>query len=125
LPVYFTVIDIQPNNEINIIIPAPGSRHTSRELFLQPGAQMDYQTVFEIMPPFGSEVLKLIATLSPIDLSPIASTRGSGMTKSGTVHPFEKLFSATYLNNQRGSFDFGLGTMIHVDSKVFEIEKGE
>lgn len=121
IPIYFTVIDIQPDNIVNIIVPSKGSGHTSRELYLEPGQHMDYQSTFEIMPPYGTEVLKLIATLSPIDLSPIASTRGEEIPDD--AHPFEKLFSATYLNDSRGQTQFSLGTMMHVDSKIFEIQK--
>ncbi len=88
---YFSVLDIQPDNQLNVIVPAG---KPAVDYYLPPGGQYDYPELVVVSEPIGTEVLKLIATSQPLDLSNIVQTRGvDGLGK----HPFEVLLRQTYL----------------------------
>ncbi len=99
---YFSVLDIQPDNVINLIIPAMNLGYTAAEYYLEPGQEFTTHYPIEIAEPAGNEQLKLIATNEPLDLSSIMSTRGSLTRGEEHAHPFEKILAATYLNDTRG-----------------------
>ncbi|MEO1263148.1 MAG: caspase family protein [Bacteroidota bacterium] len=120
---YFTLLDIQPDNRINILIPGPNE--TPADFSIAPGESKIIDTPFEIAPPIGTEVFKLIATEQPIDLSSIVSTRGKA-TRNASSNPFEKLFADTHLNDAvmtRGRRTMSMGSSkVNVFSQVFIIE---
>lgn len=90
-PCYFSLLDIQPDNQLNVIIPAG---KPAVDYYLAPGSHYDYPELVEVSEPFGTEVLKLIASEQPLDLTNIVQTRGlQGLGK----HPFEVLLRQTYL----------------------------
>ena len=97
-PCYFSLLDIQPDNQLNVIIPAG---KPAVDYYLAPGSHYDYPELLEVSEPMGTEVLKLIASEQPLDLSGIVQTRGvEGLGK----HPFEVLLRKTYLRDgSRGS----------------------
>jgi len=102
-PAYFSVIDIQPNNVINLVIPAVSLGYTASEYYLEPGEEFETNYSIEIGEPYGAEVMKLIATNEPLDLANIMSNNGSLSRGIDRSHPFENLFSATFQNNTRGA----------------------
>ena len=96
---YFSVLDIQPDNQISIIVPAG---KPAVDYYLPSGAHFDYPELVVVSEPIGTEVLKLIASAQPLDLTNIVATRGgaSGLGK----HPLEFLLRKTYLRDgSRGS----------------------
>jgi hypothetical protein len=92
---YFTMLDIQPDNVINPMIP--GVDETPEEYYIAPGQTLLSAKPFEIGPPAGVEVFKFIVTEQPVDLRPIAQTRGAG-TRSNP-QPLERLFGDTFMNS--------------------------
>lgn len=117
---YYTVLDIQPDNMITVIVPNKCSDKVASEFHIQPGEQQVYDCTFMASPPLGTDILKLIATQEPLDLSAIESKRGL-MEEEASPHPFEKLFAASYLYNKRGGGNLSLFPEISIFSKVFVI----
>lgn len=91
-PCYFSLLDIQPDNQLNVIVPAG---KPAVDYYLAPGSHFDYPEPVEVSEPTGTEVLKLIASEQPLDLTNIVATRGveGGLGK----HPLEVLLRQTYL----------------------------
>jgi hypothetical protein len=121
-PAYFTLLDIQPDNKINVLIPA--ASETPAEFLVPPGKTIEVKRLFEFGPPAGTEVFKLIATDTPIDLRPIAASRGGGTKSNSTA--FEQLFSQTFYNDEmqsRGGKTIAIGvTEVSVCSFSFIID---
>ncbi len=118
---YYTVLDIQPDNKINILIPHRDSERTLNELYLPKDGVHVFDVSFKVSPPLGTEIIKLIATREPLDLSAIESSRGR--TNVGEGHPFEKLFAASYFSEDRGAARFSLSPEIGIHSRVLVIEE--
>ena len=120
---YFTLLDIQPDNQINILIPGPNE--IPADFSIGPGESKLIEKPFETGPPRGMEVFKLIATDSPIDLSTIIHTQGEA-TRDASPNPFEKLFAETQFNSTvmtRGGHTLSMGSSkVNVFSQVFIIE---
>ena len=125
-PAFFTLIDIQPDNQINILLPGNGL--TGDELKVLPGESKEIDQVFEIFPPYGEETFKLIATKSEVDLSMIVNSRGE-KTEDENPSPFEQLFQSTYVQS-RGAGPKGQNQpnnipsdAAHISKLIFRIEK--
>jgi hypothetical protein len=84
-PAYFTMIDIQPNQVINILLPS-GS-YTAEDLRILPDQKILIPIVFETGYPLGNELFKLIGSDKPIDFVTPFYNR-----KAAMVSPIEKLF---------------------------------
>lgn len=120
-PAYFTLLDIQPDNQINVLLPQ--SNETPSEYLVAPGQSIEVNRYFEFGPPYGTEVFKLIATDQPIDLRSISASRGAGMKSNASR--FEQLFSQTFFTDEvlsRGGRTVSLGmTAVNVESLTFII----
>jgi hypothetical protein len=97
---YVTILDFQPDNVINVLVP--GQNKQPADYVLKPGETKELPDVFRFGPPFGTEVFKLVATKEPIDFRSILVSRGSTRSSEGTTNPFAELVS--------GSFKDGTGT---------------
>lgn len=105
---FFTLLDIQPDNVVNIL--APGETETPEDFRVAAGQSVELPRVFKVEPPLGAEVFKLVATEQPIDLRPIAASRGGSTRDNKPKNPFEALFAQTYLNDaQSRGITVGLG----------------
>lgn len=69
-PAYFSILDIQPDEQVNLLIPAPG--RLPAEYYLRPGESRELDVIMEIAPPLGPDLIKLIATETPLDLGSLA-----------------------------------------------------
>lgn len=82
---FYNIIDIQPDGQINPILPMQSEltiKH-AEQYVLDPGAERILPFIIDIAPPFGNEVFKIFASNEPFNLVPfIASaglqTRGGG-----------------------------------------------
>ena len=121
---YFTLIDIQPDNMINILIPDTGE--TAAEFRIGPGQTITVPKLFQIGPPAGTEMFKLIATEKEVNLRPIEQSRGDVGTRSNNQNQLEKLFGQTFFNDDiqtRGGKTVNLAAgSIHVHSFTFIID---
>lgn len=120
---YYSLIDIQPDNVINVLIPLyeqkRNYRHLASEYVIQPGASVEGDFSFVFGPPFGTEVFKLIASEAPLNLEPIILSRGAG--SRGSMNPLELLLADSY--GTRGTttnIPYGNANIYTV---IFEISK--
>lgn len=81
---YFNVLDISPNGQISSMLPVieNGEIKTPVSEFKIPPGEKRISLLFTMYPPFGQEVLKVIATgrefnLGSIIVNPTVSTRGN------------------------------------------------
>lgn len=96
---YFNIIDIQPDNMLNPILPAPEGNESPSGYYLAPG-QVWYSgwkgrpgsTFQEFGPPYGHEVYRVFATSEPVDLRNIYRTRGKGAYR----HSLERGIASIY-----------------------------
>lgn len=93
---YYSLLDIQPDNAINLVLPAVNLGYTAEEYYLKSGESFTTDYVIQINEPLGEETLKLIASKTPQDLSGIISN--SGKSKKGNLHldPFEVILASTF-----------------------------
>ena len=117
-PFYFSVIDITPNHECSLIIP---SDRPAADFFLDTN-QSYLSEAFEVEPPFGSEVLKVIATHQPLNLKGAIATRGR-QTKVNS--PLEILLSKSFYPQSatRGESQAIYDDDSAITSFYFEIKK--
>ncbi len=97
-PLYFTIIDIQPDNVINLVVPNASTGRLPLDYRLNPGEtkELGDDDIIVFYPPTGNEVFKLIATETPLDLSSIIKTRGESSRGEKDANPFSVLFAETY-----------------------------
>jgi hypothetical protein len=93
---YYTVVDIQPDNKVNVLIP--GRRDQPEDFLISQEDTIPLQKIFTIGPPYGVDVLKIIASDVPLDLRSIFESRGTAPLKRGGNgnSPFEKIMQGTY-----------------------------
>ncbi len=90
-PFYFNILDIQPDNVLNVVIPRAG--HPAVEYYLEPGKTFVSRD-HDVTPPLGREVLKIIATPEAVDLSSLVATQGASLRgRESTTNPLEKLLA--------------------------------
>lgn len=97
---YFSLLDIQPNNGINVLMPAqndfqdsPNDYHfngVKGEVFEFPKNKNLY---FTIGPPYGMDLLKLIVTDEPLDMRPILVSRGAYRGTPQQLSALERMFT--------------------------------
>ncbi len=100
---YFSLLDIQPNNQINLVIPATDLGHTADEYFLDPGEKYVTSYPIEISEPEGREVLKLILSKKPLQLQNIISTRGRTTRGVESLNSFENILASSFQVQSRGT----------------------
>ena len=93
---YFSVLDIQPDHKINMLIPAIHLGYSASDYYLKPGESFTTEFNIRIVEPMGNEVLKLISSTQPIDLPSIIESRGMSTQAQNVAHPFAELMALTY-----------------------------
>ena len=91
---YYTVLDIQPDNQVNVLIPR--KRDQPEDYTISGGDTVALrQQIFKIGPPYGIDVLKIIAADVPLDMRKNFPSCGAG-TRGAPLGPFEKIVQGTY-----------------------------
>ncbi len=102
-PVYFNVLDLQPDGIINAILPRAGSV-TPEELRIEPGAtrlidRSNGFTLFNVIgPPCGDEIFKIFVSREVINMEVIANSMGA----KGNFKPLERLIKDSYTVTSKG-----------------------
>lgn len=123
---YFCLLDIQPDNEVNILIPGKGL--PPEEFKIKPGESIELENIYTLYPPYGVETFKLIATKEPVDLRTIVNSRGA-QHGNGTISAFGQLLQSTYKEQTRGGGESNTPTPVlppdgaNVFTLVFRIVK--
>lgn len=82
-PAYFTILDLQSDYSVSLLFPPLGQ--TMSDVQLAPGRSYRIPACCWATKPYGTEVLKLIATSEPVDFSSIVSPgirRGGGASRN-------------------------------------------
>lgn len=118
---YFTLLDFQPNEKINVLVP--DATESPADYFLQPGATKLLRKKFRIDPPIGQELFQLIATKNPINLRPLDQRRAMPEVQD----PFENLFKQTDLEHgsslRGGKISSLPAGQVNIYSKQFVIKQ--
>ncbi len=119
-PAYFTLIDIQPDNMITILLPS--DYQTPEEMKILPGMEKLIPNFWQVGEPLGNEVFKLISSSKAMDLKSTYGSRG-GISKN----PFEKMIEdleTEEFYSTRGSKPVSTGSVeINMYSDSFIIVK--
>lgn len=93
---YYSVLDVQPDNAINIIIPAIELGYTADEYYLASGQTYKTNYPIQIGHPLGQEVIKLFVSKKPMHLHQILSTKGTATRQITQLTAFEQALVNTY-----------------------------
>ncbi len=92
---YFSVIDIQPDHQINVLIPYD---QPAESYYLEAGQSYTTDFELEVLPPYGKDVIKVIMLSAPLDLRPVITTRGvSNILDAKVKNPLEILLGNTFI----------------------------
>lgn len=120
-PVYFNILDIQPDGQVNLYLPRP--RQSATELRIDAGKTFYFRKNVIFNPPHGREVFKILASYEPINLTPVFATRGAGGTRGTLNNELERLFSDSYGTRGAGVDPLSSEADACTFSYVFEIIK--
>ncbi len=117
-PAFFTLLDIQPDNIINILLPS--DNYTAEEMRILPDRKMLIPITFKTGYPLGNELFKLIASDKPIDFKSPLYNR-----KSNSASFLEKIFHLSLTDGfyQTKSGVTGDNKNIHIYSQSYIIVK--
>ncbi|MEO6189106.1 MAG: caspase family protein [Saprospiraceae bacterium] len=96
IPAFYTVLDIQPNNKTNVLVPQ--ANESPSDYFLQPKDSFIIPKEFRLDPPLGQELFKLVASKKPINLRPLDQRRS--ITTQTEVDPFGEVMNLSYYKNE-------------------------
>lgn len=96
-PIYFNIIDIQPDGIINAIVPDPRRNESLEEYRLEAGQSHILRGRYiGFGPPYGLETFKLFASYQPLNLTPIVRSKGTATTRGNLSNKLEILFSDAF-----------------------------
>ncbi len=99
--VYFSIIEINSQGEINPFMPNRNCTLNNNERRLEPGKTMIFSDcVFSFAPPYEKLVLKGFASNTPINFQSTIETRGEG--KRSMEYPLESFLAKTYVQTRSG-----------------------
>ncbi len=115
---YISAIEIQPDDIINILLPYQNADASSYKL--KPGEEKTWLHIRRFTEPFGTEVFKVFATSSVINLRSIVQSKGSA-TK-GDMQTMELLLNDSYMGTRGDSpSGFDANNSGTIKSIVFEV----
>ena len=103
--VYVSVLDLMPDGSIGLLWPLPGTSTADTVIKANDSYRIpdprdrDRLLVYRACPPFGTDMLKALTTLEPVDFGPI--TRGT-RTRGGARGPLDELLQES-LTGVRGT----------------------
>lgn len=115
---YFSIMDIQADNTINMISPSAGSQRTAEDFYLEPGKEYTTDFPIQIAPPFGNELIKVIASDQVIDI--LSSLNGSN--RGSTNHPLEQILAEASSETRGGTPSLDINS-ISTAEFLFTIEQ--
>ncbi|HEX5788301.1 MAG TPA: caspase family protein [Woeseiaceae bacterium] len=114
MPVYASVLDLMPDGNMGLLWPLPGT--SNADTLIREGAtyrvvdprNRDELLVYRACPPFGTDMLKVIATTQPVDFGPIT---GGVRTRGGERGPLDVLFDESLSGTRGVSPSFAVGSV--------------
>jgi len=115
---YISAIEIQPDDVINVLLPYQNADASS--YMLKPGEEKTWLHIRRFTEPFGTEVFKVFATSSVINLRSIVQSKGAA-TK-GDMQTMELLLNDSYMGTRGDSpSGFDANNSGTIKSIVFEV----
>ena len=115
---YYTILDIWADNQIVSLIPNSDCGSNVSDYYIEAGeTQVLDDCIIDLYPPFGNEMLKLIATSQPLQMDRVI--RGERISLS-TQNPFEYFFQFS-LQKKRATPPTIPPSAAQVQSVVFKI----
>lgn len=115
---YFSILDIQSDNQINFIAPNRINNHTAEDFYLAPGKSYTTDFPIRVAPPFGNELIKLVTSDKPLDLE--GALAGSTTRGQSEMHPFEEILNSISVKSRSQEKKIGIGQLGTFD-KFFKI----
>jgi hypothetical protein len=104
VPVYITVIDIQPDGQVNPVIPNPYRGEDAEEFKVPAGRSWIVpRKRIGFGPPYGMETFKIFCSRYPLNFAPVLMTRGE--PKGEPKNPIDALFNQSYSLNRGVSIE--------------------
>jgi len=92
---YYSILDFQPDNIINVLIP--GKYENAADFSIKPGEERELPKVYRFGKPFGTEVFKLVASKQPIAFRDVLVSKGDQRSAAFTnSNPFAELVSSSF-----------------------------
>jgi hypothetical protein len=102
-PAHFAILDLMADHSVTLLFPEAGQAVS--DAVVGPGRSYKIPTCFYATEPFGTEVLKLVATTRAVDWSPVLTP---GLTnRSGPLTPLQRLFADTESGTRTGGLPVG------------------
>ena len=106
---------------INLVIPNASLSYSADDFYLQPGEKYTTPYSSKIYPPFGNEIMKLVASKQPIDFSEVIVGQGATTRSNNQLNEIEKILVGLY-GETRGQTVIYSDNDISVSSLTFLIE---
>lgn len=123
-PAYYNVLDIWADNQIYGLIPNVDCSSKAGDYYIRPEeTQLLEDCIIEVYPPYGNEMLKLIATEQPIDLQTMIELRGRSEAPIEN-NPFVQLFQSTFKDYKKRAATPSIPPYTaHIHTITFQITK--
>jgi metacaspase-1 len=90
---FYTILDIAPDNSVTTLFPPKNDRPDNYNI--RPDqSPLVLNRIFKVGKPYGTDVVKIIASDKPLDLAAAFSSREGMATRGGGLSPFEKSISS-------------------------------
>jgi len=99
---YFSVLDIQTDNQTQLIVPSSSLGYTAEEYYLEAGAEYISDFYLKIGLPAGNETFKIIVSRKPLELSSIVTSKGTA-SRDAYNNPFEQLMAESFNHTEKKS----------------------
>jgi hypothetical protein len=119
---YISAIEIQPDDIINVLLPYQNLDPSS--YLLKPGEEKTWLHIRRFTEPFGTEVFKVFATSSIINVRSIVQNKGKDTQGTrGDMQPLELLLNDSYMGTRGDSpSGFDANNSGTIKSIVFEVK---
>lgn len=91
-PVYLSVMDIMPDNEVAVVIPDPSDMNSTADDYKIGSRQTFTTRPIKLYPPYGKDFMKILITRQAMDLKSV-QTRS---TSRGVGSSFESFYNDTF-----------------------------
>jgi len=125
--VFFTLIDLMPDNQVKILVPYEGKM--PQDFAIQPGAEFLIEDVeVDEGTPVGREFMKFIFTRTAIDLRPVLTRAGTRSAEAAHKSGLDNVLDDMFKDSEDGSSTRSVIRSVKIDevgvvTRSFNIRK--
>ena len=93
-PLYFSILDIMPDNKVDVLIPNKG--HEADEFSIKPGQSLPFTATVDSTTPSGKEIFKVFITRQAIDLRKVFNRKNKNDTRAAFTLSLEDMIDDTF-----------------------------